>query len=647
MPTLTEFPTGRHGGGSPAKDQATSEHDGDRGHAVTRAALTRVIFVALATAAVGFHVYEPFSSFSLIGVAATLIGGYPIFRETLENIMERRMTMELSMTIALAAALLIGEPFTALVITLFVLVAEILEELTVSQGRRAIAGLLRLLPRTAEVFRHERFIEIPLAQLKRGDLILVRPGARIPVDGEVFNGSSYVDQSAITGEPQPVRKTQGDAVFAGAINQSGALEVFVNQVGADTTFGRIVEVVERAEQTRAPIERIAACLAGYLVYFAMGAAVLTFLMTHNMRSTIAVMIVAGARGVAVGTPLAILGAIGRAARAGVILKGGLYIEQLAKIDTVVLDKTGTLTSGCPGVVRVQAAVGKSEEELLRFAGIAERGSEHPLARAIVNYVQRRVGLFPPPEEFHYKPGRGITAVTAGCTVLAGNADHLTENGVLLPGKSLPHQMTEVLVARNREYLGAILIDDELRGEARQAVRELKSMNILIVLLTGDSLAVARRVGRELNLDDTIGQVLPEEKLQHIKLLQRFRRKVAMVGDGINDAPALAQADVGIAMGSGTDVAQESAYVVLIGNNLLKVAETLRIARRCRAIILQNFCGTLAVDVVGIMLAALGFLSPLLAAFIHVTSELIFILNSTRLLPSRRRSPSARRMVSDA
>jgi heavy metal translocating P-type ATPase len=608
-------------------------------HGVDWVELVRVAFVALAATAVWFRWYEPFASFSLIGVLATLIGGWPIFREAIENILERRMTMELSMTIALLAALLIREVFTALIITLFVLVAEILEGLTVGRGRKAIRGLLDLLPQTANVWREGKIVETPLSQIQPGARVVVRPGARIPVDGEVVSGASFVDESAITGEPLPAEKTKGKTVYAGTINQSGVLEVSVSKIGADTTFGKIIETVEKAEQSRAPIQRTADRLAGYLVYFALGAAVVTFLITHNVRSTISVVIVAGACGIAAGTPLAILGAIGRSAKGGAIVKGGLYVEQLGKIDTVVLDKTGTLTFGLPSVVDLAPAAGKSAEELLRSAAIAELNSEHPLAKAIVEFAQTRVRNLRPPDEFRYEPGRGITALAEGSTIHVGNAGYLADKGVVLSGNSSSSGITQVLVGRDRQYFGAILIDDRLRDEARRAVSELKAMNIQTILLTGDSSTTAERIGRELGLDDAMGQLLPEEKLKHIKALQEFNRKVAMVGDGINDAPALAQADVGIAMGSGTDVAQESADVVLIGNNLLKVAETLRIARNCRSIILQNFYGTLAVDAVGMILAALGFLTPLLAAFIHVASELTFILNSARLLPSNRADAS--------
>ena len=273
-----------------------------------------MLLVAVAAAAVWARLWEPFARFSVIGLLATLVGGYPIFKEAWDNIRERRMTMELSMTIALVAALLIGEVFTALIITLFVLVAEILERLTVARGRRAIGDLLELLPRTAVVRRGEDTFETTVGELRRGDTILIRPGALIPADGTVTAGRSFVDQAAITGESLPVEKVRGEAVYAGTVNQAGALEVWVERVGRDTSFGRIVEIVERAEHTRAPIQKTADRLAGYLVYVALGAAALTFSVTHNVRSTIAVIIVAGACGVAAGTPLAILGGIGRAAR---------------------------------------------------------------------------------------------------------------------------------------------------------------------------------------------------------------------------------------------------------------------------------------------------------------------------------------------
>jgi heavy metal translocating P-type ATPase len=603
-------------------------------HSWDRIDLLRIGLVAFAAAAAWFHVWEPFPSFSLIGILATLVGGYPIFREAIENVVERRMTMELSMTIALLAALFIRQFFTALIITLFVLVAEVLEGMTVGRGRKAIKDLLDLLPQTAEVLKHGSPIELPLTMVEQGDRILVRPGARIPADGQVRRGTSYVDQAAITGEAMPVEKRTGAHVFAGTINQTGAIEVTVTQLGADTSFGKIIAAVEQAEHSRAPIQRMADQLAGYLVYFALGSAVLTFLITHNLRSTISVIIVAGACGIAAGTPLAILGAIGRSARAGVIVKGGMFLEQLAKVDTVVLDKTGTLTFGVPSVVAVHPAPGVTAQDLLRYSAIAERDSEHPLGRALVEYARCLLGPIKAPAQFQYVPGKGVTAEVDDCEICVGSAAFLAEHRVEGPMFALQNGRSGVLVARNGKYLGAILVEDQLRDEAGEAVREMNSMGIATILLTGDSASQALRVAAQLHIEDVRYSLQPHEKLSAISTLQQSNKKVAMVGDGINDAPALAQADVGIAMGSGTDVARESADVVLIGNNLLKLRDALRIARSCRAIIFQNFYGTLAVDLAGIILAACGFLTPLLAALIHVTSELAFILNSTRLLPAR-------------
>jgi len=598
------------------------------------AELVRIALVALAAAAVWFRIWEPFAHISVIGIAAALIGGYPIFKEAFENIVERKMTMELSMTIALLAALAIGEFFTALVITGFVLAAEVLEGLTVGRGRRAIQDLLDFLPRIATVRRNGEVREIASDQVQIGDTIIVKPGGHIPVDGIVLGGGSFVEQAAITGEAMPVEKAPGDVVYAGTINQSGALEIDAQKLGRDTTFGKIIEAVERAEKSRAPIQKTADRLAGYLVYFALGAAVLTFILTHNIRSTISVIIVAGACGIAAGTPLAILGAIGRAAHHGAIVKGGLYLEALAAVDTVLLDKTGTLTFGTPQIREVVSANGFTERQIVRAASIAERKSEHPLAKAVVARAAE-LGIPPAdPDEFSYTPGRGVRVIYRGEEILVGNQALLTQHHVA----SIPIDgngtdgASEVYVARGGQLLGSIRIADVLRPEAKNAVAAMRQMGLKTVLLSGDMQAVTSCVGRDLGVDEAIGELLPEQKAKWVSDLRGKKRKVAMVGDGINDAPALVEANVGIAMGSGTDVARESADVILIGSDLSKLVETLRVARRCRGIIMQNFAGTLVVDAIGVGMAAFGLLNPLLAAFIHVTSELAFILNSTRLLP---------------
>ncbi len=618
-------------------DSDDHEEGHDHSHGFDWLETARIAFVVLAAATVWFKFWEPISAVSVIGIAGLLIGCWPIIKEAFENVLERRMTMELSMTIAIVAAAAIGQFFTALIITLFVLVAEVLEGLTVGRGRKAIRDLLEFLPSEVSVRRSGTIHAISADELRIGDAILVAPGGRIPVDGTVLSGHSFVDESRITGESMPTEKTADTHVFAGSINQSGALEIRAERIGRDTSYGKIIEAVERAERSRAPVQRLADRLAGYLVYFALGAAALTYLITRDIVSTISVIIVAGACGIAAGTPLAILGGIGRCARLGAIVKGGAHLETLGRVDTVVLDKTGTLTFGRPEIQRVVSAWGANAEKILDSAASAELRSEHPLGKAIVAYVRAMGRPITEPERFDYTPGRGIAARVDGAIVLVGNEALMHERNITVP-LFLRHDQdgaSDVLVARDGQLLGMIAVSDTVRPEARGAIDALNQMSIRSILLTGDSEAVAEAVGCQLGIGEIVAKALPEEKLTRIRALVKGEgRIVAMVGDGVNDAPALVEASVGVAMGSGTDVARESADVVLLGNDLVRFVETLRMARRVRSTIWQNFAGTLAVDALGIVLAACGLLGPLLAAFIHVASEMTFILNSARLLPRR-------------
>jgi heavy metal translocating P-type ATPase len=620
-----------------AENLASQHHDDHEGgheheHALNWREINRVLFVAAAAAAIWFVGGARNPYVTGVGVICTIIGGFPIFHEAYENIVQRRMTMELSMAIAIVAALAIREIFTALIITLFVLVAEILEGLTVGRGRTAIRQLVGLLPTTATVRRNESWQDVETTEIAVGEVVLVKPGARIPVDGVVAGGHSFVDQATITGESMPAEKSKGASVYAGTINQSGALEIRVDRMGRDTTFGKIIDAVERAEKSRAPIQGIADRLAGYLVYFALGAAAFTFLITNNMRSTISVVIVAGACGIAAGTPLAILGGIGRSAQLGSIIKGGLYLEALATIDTILLDKTGTLTYGTPEVAEVRPVEGVPVASLLQSAVTAESRSEHPVAKAILKKASNLGISGEEPEKFDYAPGKGIVAVRRGKEIIVGNRLFLEGHRIALPANTVSRTDSEIFVAQEGKFLGTLVVADTLRPEATKAIADLKSMGLKTVLLTGDSKAVANDIGGKLGVDEIAAELLPEQKLEFVSKLTKAWHNVVMVGDGVNDAPALMEATVGVAMGAGTDVARESANVVLIGNDLSKLVETLSIARRCRRTIMQNFVGTLVVDSIGVGLAAFGFLNPLLAAFIHVSSEMTFILNSARLLP---------------
>ena len=615
-------------------DHAEHDHDHQTGTAeYIRLGLMGIIVVASLT---GW--WRLFMDRDWLAFAGTVIGGFPIYQEAWENLRKRRMTMELSMTIALLSALAIGQFFTAIVIAFFVLFAELLEGYTVGGGRRAIEKLINALPRHVTVRRNGQESELPADELSTGEVIVIRPGERIPVDGTVIKGSSYVDQSSITGESLPIEKTGQSKVFAGTINKNGVLEVSVERVGRDTTFGKIIQVVEQAEKSKAPVQRIADRLAAGLVYFALGAAVLTFLVTRNLTATIAVIIVAGACGVAAGTPLAILAGIGSAARRGIIVKGGLYLEKLAEIDTIILDKTGTLTMGIPEVTGIRVTDGATEREVLENAAIAEQHSEHPIGEAVIRKSRAAKVSLREYSDLQYIPGKGVTCLDRGSKVVVGTRTLLEENGIDANGAASFQSDTKpgetlVYVGRNKTVLGALTIADQLRSEAIQAVDQLKKQGYRTILLSGDSSEAASAIGAQLGVHEAIGNLLPEQKLEKVRELLQQGRKVAMVGDGVNDGPALAEATVGIAMGGGTDVALETADITLMTSDLSRLSEVLGIAKRCYRVIMFNFWGTIAVDTLGIVLAFCGLLAPIIAALIHVGSELAFILNSARLFRS--------------
>jgi heavy metal translocating P-type ATPase len=620
-------------------DHDDHNHD-DHDHGTGTAEYVRLGLMGLIVVASLTGWWRPFMDRDWLAFAGTVIGGFPIYKEAWENLLKRRMTMELSMTIALLSALAIGQFFTAIVIAFFVLFAELLEGYTVGGGRRAIEQLINALPRHVTVRRNGQERELKVEELSAGEVIVIRPGERIPVDGTVTKGSSYVDQSSITGESLPIEKTEQSKVFAGTINKNGVLEVSVERVGRDTTFGKIIQVVEQAEKSKAPVQRIADRLAAGLVYFALAAAILTFLVTRNLTATIAVIIVAGACGVAAGTPLAILAGIGSAARRGIIVKGGLYLERLADIDTIVLDKTGTLTMGIPEVTGILIANGATENEVLQNAAIAEQHSEHPIGEAIIRKARTAKLSLREYSDLRYIPGKGLTCLDAGSKIVVGTQTLLEENGIRFdtngdgsflnatkPGETL------VYVGRNTTVLGALSIADQLRREAIQAVDDLKRQGYRTLLLSGDSSEAASAIGAQLGVHEAIGNLLPEQKLEKVRELLRQGRKVAMVGDGVNDAPALAEATVGIAMGGGTDVALETADITLMTSDLSRLTEVFGIAKRCYRVIMFNFWGTITVDTLGIGLAFFGLLAPIIAALIHVGSELAFILNSARLFRS--------------
>ena len=627
--------------------------------------VVRIAVVGLA--ALGAWVAEatgtPGWAVGAVGAVVLAVGCWPLLVEAAGDLRERRMSMELSMLLAIVAAAAIGEWVTALAVTVFALCAEVLEELSMDRGRDALTDLMSFLPQTARVVgvpeaaesaessQSASITEVPLDEVRPGQVIALSPGGRVPVDGVVRTGRADVDQSRITGEALPVQVGPGDRVPAGSITR-GALELEVERVGEESSYGRIVAAVRHAQSSRAPVQRLADRLAARIVYLALAAALVTFLVTRDARATISVIIVAGACGVAAGTPLAVLAAIARAARCGAFVKDGTHLEQLSAVDTVVMDKTGTLTVGEPRVVSVrptEAAAG--EDEVLALAAAAEWNSEHPIGRAIYAEAAVRDLTVPVPGDVTYSPGAGVSAHIEGRRITVGRCrgqGHQAERDppgcedeAALSAESDPEAPSATSVVEVRadgQLLGTIALADRLRQGAAAAVRDLGDMGLEVLMLTGDSAASARHVAGLLGLteEQVRADLLPTDKEEVIDSLRRAGKRVAMVGDGVNDAPALGAADVGIAMGTGTDVAREAGDVVLVGSAPADLVETVRVARRARRIIMVNFVGTVVVDVVGMIAAGLGLLGPVAAALVHVVSESAFILNSARLVPRRRR-----------
>jgi len=600
--------------------------------------ITHITVMGLGALLSWLGVWRFFLPIDFIGLLSALVGGYPIYKETFQALSRKHINMEVSMTLAIVASLLIGQFTAAAVVAFFVILAEFLEELAVDQGKATLLKLEETSPKKALVRRNGIESEIDVRSLSPNEIVLVRDGERIPVDGVIVKGAALINQSTITGETVSAEKTVGSKVYAGSINESGLLEVQTERIGTDTIFGKIIELVKEAENRKAPIEKIADKLATRLVVFAILFSVVTFIVTRNLISTISVIVVAGACGVAAGTPLAMIATIGNASKRGVIVKGGTYIEELSRVDTVVIDKTGTLTFGVPAVTDVMPVSGFNEGQLLQFAAAAERYSKHPIAMAIVEKADQ-LGIRPEQHStFNYTPGKGVSVEGNGHRILVGNNVPLSEEGVDVSAEAThaaaqraSEGKTVVYVAQDKKICGLIAVSDKVRDESKTAVANLRSMGIKTIMLTGDNKVAAEIVAKDVGIEEVSAHLLPQDKVEVIKRLVAEGHRVAMVGDGINDAPALAYAQVGIGMGTGTDVTIEEADIVLMTNDLQRIAYIVKASKKAYRTIMQNFYGTLTVDGVGVALAFLGFLNPLLAAGIHVASEFAFISNSARLI----------------
>ncbi|MBX5446850.1 cation-translocating P-type ATPase [Sphaerobacter sp.] len=585
-------------------------------------------------------------------IAAAVVAGGDIALRAGRGLLQRQITIELLVTIAATGAIVIGEYWEAAAVTFLFLLGAYLEARTLSRTRQALSRLLDLAPTTALVLRDGQEVEVGPGDVVPGETVLVKPGARIPVDGEVLDGRAAVDESAITGEPLPVEKSSGDPVYAGTVSQNGLLRVRAIGIGADTTLARIIHRVEEAQEEKAPTQRFIERFARWYTPAIIGLAAVAYLVSRNVELALTLLVIGCPGALVISTPVSIVAGIGRAAQRGILIKGGEHLETAGKITALALDKTGTLTEGKPRLTDIVAlrpalvpavagrATGVADEaSILRWAAVAEAGSEHPLARPIVAAAAER-GPVPQPEAFETYPGRGVWAAYDGHTVAVGTPDLMALLGIAVPPEAYDHLAwlkangrTAVLVARDGEAIGVLGIADTLRDTAPEMVRRLSATGIRrIAMLTGDDRLTAEAIAREVGIDEVHASLLPERKLELVEQMRREGMVVAMVGDGINDAPALAAADIGIAMGAaGTDVAIETADIALMADDLLKIPDAIRLSRATLRNIRQNVAIAL-LTVAGLLVGVLaGEVHMAGGMFVHQTSVLLVILNAMRLM----------------
>ncbi|WP_433418558.1 heavy metal translocating P-type ATPase [Microtetraspora malaysiensis] len=574
-----------------------------------------------------------------VGLLLVLAGGFPIFYNVGRAALRRKVTSHTLMTVGVAAALVVGEWPVAAVVVLFMHTANYAERFTTERARRAVRELTALAPKTARVMRDQAEVQVPVGQVRVGETVVVRPGEQIPVDGTVTAGQATVDQAAITGESMPVEAGPGARVFAASFARLGSLRVQVTAVGADSTFGRVITLVEQAETHRAPVQRIADRFSAYYLPVVVTVAVLTFLLSGNALATAAVLVVACSCSFAMATPVAVLASVGAAAKHGLLIKGGRYIEALAKADVLLIDKTGTLTLGRPEITDIIPLDGHTKAELLHLAASAERYSEHPLAEAVRTAARERGLPLGEPGDFQALPGRGVKAIVDGTTVTVGGVDLVPEAGDDPQVRRLADDgKTLLTVAVDGRFVGVLAAADTLRPEISAALADLDVLGLSRVeLLTGDHQATAAGIADRLGIPFRAG-LLPEDKIAIVREYQAAGHRVVMVGDGVNDAPALAQADVGIAMGAaGSDIAVEAAHIALMRDDWTLVPQAVRIARRTARAIKINIGFTAGYNAVGLSLAATGILPMMVAAAAQSLPDLGILANSARLL----RRPASR------
>ncbi len=611
---------------------STHVHD-DRAERLRYFGFTAVVAVLLLLNLLGV-----FKTVFGIDTAAILavVAGYQTFYRAISLALEKVISADLAICIAVIAALAVGEYLAAAEAMFIMLLGEGLEGYASKRTSAAILRFVEQMPRKARLLRDGEEVEVDAAALLTGDLIVVRAGERIPADGLVETGNSAIDESTITGESLPRDKASGDEVFSGTLNGHGLLRIRVTRAGDETTLARVINLVKEAKDRKAPVERLADRYAKYFLPALLLAAGGTYYFTGDVMRTVAVLIVGCPCALILATPTAMVAAIGGLARRGILVRGGSVLQLASKTDTVVFDKTGTVTEGRFEILDVLTVNG-SEEEVLRLAATAERGSDHMLARVIVDEATRRGIDIPEPDDARIHPGRGAECTIGGRSLRAGNAAFLEENGIRNTGSLLEEAdrqgATAVLVADGGTLAGAILLRDRVRQGIKKSVHDLEHLDVTYqIMLTGDRRKAAEAIAREIHIPNVEAELLPEQKLERIRQLASQGRHVAMVGDGVNDAPALAAANVGIAVSGASDITAEAADVVYMGHSLEKLPKLFEVSRRAVGTAWQNiilFAGV--VNVLAVGFASIGTIGPLGAAFFHQIASFLVMLNSLRLL----------------